>query len=173
MPPLVVIVGPPGSGKTTVGSALAAQLRVGLRDTDADIETTEGRFIPDIFVTDGEPIFREMERSAVIAALAQHEGVLALGGGAVESPDTRSDLRSQTVVALSVGATEAAKRVGISGPRPLLVGNVRSQWSQLMARRDPWYREVATITVATDGALTSDIVAEIVERLGELPGPTQ
>lgn len=171
MAPLVVLVGPPGSGKTTVGTALAARLGVGLRDTDSDIEAATGREIADIFVVDGEPAFRRLEVEAVERALGEHDGVLALGGGAIESPRTRELLRSPSgveghvVVRLTVGATEAAKRVGIGGPRPLLLGNVRTRWSELMSRREPWYAEVADLTVATDGRAVPDVVAEIVAAL--------
>lgn len=161
MAPLVVLVGPPGSGKTTVGTALAGELGVELRDTDSDIEAGTGRAISDIFVIDGEPEFRRLETAAVERALAEHGGVLALGGGAVESDHIRALLAPQFVVRLTVGANEAARRVGISGPRPLLLGNVRSRWSQLLARREPWYAEVATVTVATDDRPVADIVAEI------------
>lgn len=165
MPPVVVLVGPPGSGKTTVGTALADALDVDLRDTDSDIENSTHKAISDIFLDDGEPEFRRLEREAIAAALRDHSGVLALGGGAVESAQTRALLSDCFVVRLTVGANEAAKRVGISGPRPPILGNVRSQWSQLMSRREPWYSEVADLTLATDGRPVADIVAEIVAGL--------
>lgn len=161
MPPVAVLVGPPGSGKTTVGSALADALGVTLRDTDADVEAGSGRSIPDIFVTDGEPAFRALEAAAVATALADHDGVLALGGGAIEDPATRARLAGHFVVRLHVGAAEAAKRVGLSQPRPLLLGNVRTKWGELMRRRDPLYAEVATVTIDTDARDVADIVAEI------------
>src|SRR4051812_11172033 len=87
--PLVVLVGPPSSGKTTVGSALAAALGTAFRDTDHDVEAEAGCSVADVFVTHGEPHFRELEERAVARALAEHDGVLALGGGAVTSEATR------------------------------------------------------------------------------------
>lgn len=161
MAPIAVVIGPPGSGKTTIGSALAGRLGVELRDTDADIEAGTGREISDIFLTDGEREFRSLERAAVAQALSEHDGVLALGGGAIESEETRALLQDQFVIRLQVSANEAAKRVGISGPRPLLIGNVRTKWLELMKRRDPWYAEVADITVVTDGRSVDEIVTDV------------
>ncbi len=111
--PRVVLVGPMGAGKTTVGNLLAAAWGVGLRDTDQDVEAAEGRAISDIFVDDGEEHFRGLERQAVASALAQHDGVLALGGGAVLDPATRDLLAGHTVVFLRVGLGDAVKRVGL------------------------------------------------------------
>ncbi|MGD9955031.1 MAG: shikimate kinase [Candidatus Nanopelagicales bacterium] len=166
MSPRVVLVGVPGSGKTTVGGALAERLGVALRDTDRDVEESTGRRIADIFVDDGEPYFRELERAAVAAALAEHDGVLALGGGAVIDAGTRALLREQPVVWLQVSAAGGAKRVGLDVPRPVLLGNVRGRLAALVAERTPLYAEVATLSIETD-ALTPDEVAEaIVVGLG-------
>src|SRR5262249_42030566 len=120
MTPRVVLVGPPGAGKTTVGRILADRLHVGFRDTDADVEAMAGKSIADIFYDDGEPAFRALERKAVAAALAEHDGVLCLGGGAVLAPETRSLLKGFRVVFLAVGLSDAATRTGLSQARPLL-----------------------------------------------------
>jgi shikimate kinase len=159
--PAVVIVGPPGAGKSTVGEALAARLGTALRDTDADIEASAGATITEIFVEHGEPHFRELERAAVHAALKEHDGVLALGGGAVTDPETRALLRDETVVFLDVSLADAAQRAGLNTARPLLLGNVRGRLKQLMEERRPLYVEVATATVDTSGRQPAEIAEEI------------
>ncbi|MEU7093396.1 shikimate kinase, partial [Kitasatospora aureofaciens] len=133
--PVVVLVGPPGSGKSTVGRALAERLGVGFRDTDADIEALAGKPIPEIFIDEGEPHFRELEVRAVRAAAEGHGGVLALGGGAVMAEATRELLRELPVVFLEVPLGDAVKRVGLDAPRPLLAVNPRARWRELMEAR--------------------------------------
>jgi shikimate kinase len=164
--PVVVLVGPPGSGKTSVGRALARRLGRPLRDTDADIEAAAGRPIPDIFVTDGEPVFRAMERAAVATALIEHDGVLALGGGAVMRAETRELLADVPVVFLRVGLSDAVKRVGLGVGRPMLLGNVRSRIKVLLDERTPLYESVATHVVDTDGRTPDEVAAEVRELLG-------
>jgi shikimate kinase len=164
--PVAVLVGPPGSGKSTVGTLLAQQLGVSLRDTDADIVASAGREIAEIFVDDGEAAFRALERDAVRAALGAHPGVLALGGGAVVSADTRELLRGHTVVFLDVGLADAARRVGFDTSRPLLLGNVRGQLKALLEERRPLYAEVAALTVDTSGRTPEDVAAEIAKAVG-------
>jgi len=107
MAPRVVIVGPPGAGKTTIGTLVAERLGTTFRDTDLDIERTAGKPITDIFVDDGEPAFRALERAAVATALTEHDGVLALGGGAVVSAENRALLAGHLVVFLDVGLADA------------------------------------------------------------------
>src|SRR5690242_19629036 len=128
MAPLVLLVGPPGAGKTTVGRLVAQRLGVPFRDTDADVEAHAGRTVADIFVDSGEAEFRALERTAVARALAEHDGVLAVGGGAVLDEGTRDGLAGHTVVFLSVEVKDAASRVGFNRDRPLLLGNPRAQW---------------------------------------------
>jgi shikimate kinase len=152
-----------GAGKTSVGQLLAQRWGVELRDTDADIEAREGKSISEIFIGEGEGYFRELERTAVVAALAGHPGVLSMGGGAILDAATRADLRGHRVVFLDVGLSEAAKRVGLGTTRPLLLGNVRSQLKALLDARRPLYEEVAAVEVLTDG-LDVDAVADEVER---------
>jgi shikimate kinase len=159
--PVLVLVGPPGSGKSTVGELVASRLGVGFRDTDRDIEAAAGQPIADIFVDHGEPHFRGLERAAVAAALAEHDGVLALGGGSVMAAETRALLDGHRVVFLDVSVPEAAARVGFNRDRPLLLGNVRAQLRALLAERRPAYEAVAKHTVDTDGRTPDEIAEEI------------
>ncbi len=161
MTPRVVLTGSMGAGKTTVGRLLAERLGVGFLDTDDEIERVAGKAVSDIFVDDGEPAFRALEREAVAAALAGHEGVLALGGGAVLDEDTRRLLAGHPVVFLRVGLSDAAERVGLGVSRPLLLGNVRGRIKQLLDERTPVYESVARHTVETDGRSPEEIAEEI------------
>ena len=160
--PKVVLVGPMGAGKTTVAGLLAQTWGVDVRDTDADVESQAGKSVADIFVEDGETAFRELEADAVARALSEHDGVLALGGGAVLDPTTRERLRGHRVVFLRVGLAEAVKRVGLGVGRPLLLGNVRSRIKALLDERAPIYAEVATDTVDTDERSPDEVAAEVV-----------
>ncbi len=164
--PRVVLVGPMGAGKTTVGAALAAAWDVPLRDTDADVEAAQGKSIADLFVDEGEAWFREREHQAVVTALTEHRGVLALGGGAVLDPRTRAALAGHTVVFLDVGLADASRRVGLGAGRPLLLGGVRTRIKQLLDERLPVYRAVATVEVSTDGK-PAEVVADEVRAAVE------
>ena len=159
--PRIVLVGAMGAGKSTVAELLAGHWGLAARDTDRDVEAAQGRSISDIFVDDGDEYFRALERQAVTAALREHDGVLALGGGAVLDPDTRAALRGHRVVFLDVGLSDAVKRVGLGSARPLLLGNVRARIKTLLDERIPIYREVATITVETDGRSPEDVATEV------------
>ncbi len=163
MPPRVVLVGPMGAGKTTVAALLGETWGASVRDTDADIVASTGREISDIFVESGEDHFRDLEAAAVAAALAEHEGVLALGGGAVLRPETRDLLADVTVVFLRVGLTDAVKRVDLGVGRPLLLGNVRARIKALLDERTPVYESVATHVVETDGRTPDEVAARIQE----------
>ncbi len=165
MSPLVVLVGPPGAGKSTTGHALATTLGVPYRDTDDDVEAALGKTVADIFVTDGEAAFRAAERVAVRDALAEHDGVLCLGGGAVTDPETRDDLAGQTVVFLDVSLSAAVSRVGLARDRPLLLGSPRAQLKALMEQRRALYAEVATTTVDTSERTVDDVVAAVLGTL--------
>ncbi|WP_084103679.1 shikimate kinase [Demequina sp. NBRC 110056] len=167
--PRIVLIGPPGSGKTSVGRRLAESLELAWRDTDDDIAATAGKSIPDVFIEDGEAAFRALEREAVATALAEHDGVLSLGGGAILDASTQNVLTAYTdaggcVVFLDVSLAAAAPRVGFNRSRPLLVGNPRQQWQALMDARRPLYEGLSTLTVKTDD-LTPEQVAEAIEEL--------
>ena len=164
--PILVLVGPPASGKTTVGTGVAEILGVGFRDTDADVEDVAGATVADLFVQHGEPHFRALEEQAVAHALATHQGVLALGGGAVTSAATRELLVALghdggTVVWLDVDLHSAAKRVGLSRDRPILGVNPRAMLRTMLEQRAPLYGEVATATVTTAGREPADVIAEV------------
>jgi shikimate kinase len=138
---------------------------VAFRDTDSDVEAAAGKPIPEIFIDDGEERFRELERAAVRAALAEADGVVALGGGAVLAEETRALLRGQPVVFLSVELPDAVARIGLGAGRPLLAVNPRATLKYLLEQRRPLYTEVAAVTVHTDGREPAGIVADVLTRL--------
>jgi len=159
--PAAILIGPPGAGKSTVGALVAAALAVGFVDTDAVVEAVARKPVADIFIEDGEQAFRALERDAAAAAITGHDGVVSLGGGAVMDPAARQLLAGQPVVYLETGFSEAAKRVGLDKPRPLLLGNPRTALKALLAQRLPVYAGLAWLTVSTDGRAAGDIAAEI------------
>ncbi len=163
--PLVVLVGPPGAGKTTVGRLVAERLGVGFRDTDEDIEGEVGKPISQIFYDEGEPYFRTLEAAAVSRALAEHDGVLAIGGGAVLSAGVQEALLHRTVVFLDVGLAAASRRVGLARDRPVLTLNPRALLRTLLAERRPLYEQVATHTVETDSLIPEQVADAVVEAV--------
>jgi shikimate kinase len=165
---VAILIGPPGAGKSTVGPLLAERLGVGFLETDEQVEATAGKPVADIFIEDGEPAFRALEREAVARAVASHDGVLGLGGGAVLDPRTQELLARQRVVYLATGFAVAARRVGMDTPRPLLIGNPRAKLKELLEQRLPIYEELARITVTTDGRAPGEIAAELAAQIAGL-----
>lgn len=157
----LVLIGPPGAGKTTVGTILATRRGVPFRDTDADIEETAGKSISEIFFDDGEEHFRALEAAAVAKALAEHDGVLSLGGGAILAEGTRTLLHGHQVVFLNVGLSAAAQRVGLNRDRPVLALNPRASLRTLLEARLPLYREVASVEILTDGKTPAQVADEV------------
>lgn len=168
--PVAVLVGPPGAGKTTTGHRVAQRLGVALLDTDDAVEAAAGTTVAQVFLTRGEPAFRELEERAVAEALRGHPGVLALGGGAVLSARTRAALVGHRVVLLDVGAGEGVRRTGLGGARPLLAGvNPRATYRALLAARAPLYDEVATVRVTTDHRDPDEVADEVLAHLAGAP----
>jgi shikimate kinase len=159
--PVLVLIGTMGAGKTTVGQLVAAALGVRFADTDHLVEERAGKSVAEIFVDDGEEAFRALERQAVADALREHDGVLALGGGAVLAEETRALLHGHPVVFLRVGLSDAASRVGLGVSRPLLLGNVRGRIKQLLDERTPIYAALARHTVETDGRTAAAVADEV------------
>lgn len=168
--PVLVLVGPPGSGKTTVGRVLARRLDVTFTDVDELIVARAGKSIADMFLEDGEDAFRALERQIVAEALASVDGVLALGGGSVLAADTRERLRGHRVVHLSVGLADGIRRTGMSTARPLLAGvNPRATFKALLDARAPLYREVATVEIDTIRRSANQVARAVLVAIGELP----
>ncbi|MEV7485956.1 3-dehydroquinate synthase [[Kitasatospora] papulosa] len=164
--PLIVLIGPMGVGKSTVGELLADRLGTTYRDTDADVVAAAGKSIAEIFFDEGEERFRSLERRAVRDAVAEHPGVLALGGGAVLDGTTRGLLAGHRVVYLSMDVDEAVRRVGLNTARPLLAVNPRRQWRELMDARRHLYEDVAGVTVATDERTPEEVAQAVLDATG-------
>lgn len=160
----IVIMGAPGAGKSTVGALLSRRLGLSFVDVDAEIERRAGKPVAEIFVDEGEPHFRRVERDITIELL-DAGGVVSLGGGAVMNPDIRTALIGHEVVWLRVSITQATRRVGMNTLRPLLLGNVRSRLVTLLKERTPLYEEAATMVVDTDNLKARVVAREIIARL--------
>ena len=166
--PLVVLIGPPGAGKSAVGPLLADRLGVEFRDTDADVGTAAGKPVSDIFIEDGEETFRELERTAVTQALGtlrQHGGVLALGSGAVLDSGIRHLLDGLPVVYLSAEFGTVARRIGLDRPRVVVPGNPRGRLRAMLGERDAIYQRLAAVTVPTDDLDPDEIADQITARI--------
>jgi shikimate kinase len=167
---IAVLVGPPGAGKSTIAREVAQRLQVPFRDTDADVERVTGQTIADIFVQDGERVFRQLEHEAVMAALTEHEGMLAIGGGAVLDPRTYTALQDHMVIFLDVRIADASARIGFNRDRPLLLGNPRAQWTMLMDARRPVYEQIATVRVDTAGRTIDEVTEAVLAVLSQYAG---
>ncbi|MEN9304807.1 MAG: hypothetical protein RLY76_75 [Actinomycetota bacterium] len=162
----IVLIGPPGAGKTTVGKALSKKLNLKFVDTDYLIEQKDGRKIAEIFLESGEEAFRALEKQVVLDSLDETDAVISLGGGAVLDLDVQAKLRLQEkVIFLDVSISNAAPRVGFNRERPLLLGNPRQQWLGLMEKRRPIYESLATFTVNTDNRKAQEIADSLVETI--------
>jgi shikimate kinase len=174
MAPKAVLMGMPGSGKSTIGRRLAKAMGVTLLDTDAQIVETTGRSIADIFTNDGEQGFRRIEEEVVRAALAEHDGIVSLGGGAITTPGVRDALAGHTVIFLEISAAEGIRRTSGSTVRPLLAGpDPAARYRDLMSQRVPLYRRVATMRINTNRRNPGAVVRHIVERLENPNAPRQ
>ena len=163
--PVAVLIGPPGAGKTSVGPLLAERLGTSFRETDADISAAAGQPVSDIFIEQGEPAFRQLEREAAARALREHDGVLALGSGAVLDPDIQDRLEALPVVYLAADFGTIARRLGLDRPRVVIPGNPRGRLRAMLAERRPLYEQLATVTVETDDLDPDELAAEISARL--------
>ncbi|GAA1833241.1 shikimate kinase [Pseudonocardia ailaonensis] len=168
--PVLVLVGPPGAGKSTVGRVLGRRLGVAFTDVDTEIEARIGKSIADMFTTEGEDAFRAVEREVVADLLAVDCGVLALGGGSVLAESTRVLLRGHRVVSLKVGLADGIRRTGMSTARPLLAGvNPRAAFRTLLEARAPLYAEVATVEVDTVKRSANQVATTVLAELGLRP----
>jgi shikimate kinase len=176
----VVLIGPPSAGKSSVGALLAAELGVPFADTDDLVAAAAGKPVGDIFVDDGEAVFRELERAAVERGLesagaagasgasgasSPGGGVLALGSGAVLDPDVRRMIAGRPIVYLEASFAAVAKRTGMDRPRVVIPGNPRGMLRAMLEERRPVYAELATITVPTDDMAPEEVAADLAKRL--------
>jgi len=165
MAPRVILIGPMGSGKTTIGQLLASELEIPFRDTDHVIEEKSGKSVSDIFLEDGEDEFRILEKKVLRDELLSDDTVLALGGGAPISIDAQSALRAiaSPVVYLDISLATVAPRIGFNRDRPLLLHNPRGQWQTLMEARRPIYESIADTVIDVNDKSESEIVTLILE----------
>jgi shikimate kinase len=164
----IVLIGPPSAGKTSVGSLLATELGVPFADTDASVAAAAGKPVGDIFIDDGDQVFRELERGAVargLDAVGPEGGVLALGSGAVLDPDVRRMLAGQVIIYLEAGFATVAKRIGMDRPRVVIPGNPRGRLRAMLEERRPVYAGLASITAATDDMAPEEVAADLAKRL--------
>jgi shikimate kinase len=159
----IILIGPPGAGKSTIGHSLAKKMKVKFADTDSMIEAKLDKKISDIFVDLGEPVFRAEELKVLAEVLQSDNGVVSLGGGAPISLPAQELIRSSeaTVIFLDISLGKAAARVGFNRDRPLLLGNPRAQWNELMSSRRPIYEALATAVVPVDDRTVNEICADI------------
>lgn len=165
----IVLIGPPGAGKSTIGKLLAKTANLSFLDTDTEIESMTGRAIRDIFLEDGEGTFREIERKVVLEALSSDFGVVSLGGGSILNDEVYHRLELEPlVIYLQVSISNAAPRVGFNNERPMLLANPRQQWLQLLEARKSKYEALSKVTVSTDNRKPREVVEELLARL-DLP----
>lgn len=162
----IILIGPPGAGKSTIGKLLAKRLNRPFLDTDIEIENRAGKSIPDLFLEDGEVVFRALEEQVVLELIEHDDSVISLGGGSVLAESVQEKLTEQKeVVFLDVSISNAAPRIGFNRDRPLLLGNPRQQWLSLMEKRRPIYERLATRTISTDNKKAAEVANELAEAL--------
>ena len=167
----IVLIGPPGSGKSSVGKALSRKLSRPWIDTDTEVESRAGKKISEIFLEDGEATFRALERDVVDQVMGSEAAIVSLGGGSVLNEVSQKRITTaKEVVFLDVSISNAAPRVGFNKDRPLLAINPRQQWLQLMEKRRPIYESLATITVSTDNKKPDQVADEIIEAIKQRVG---
>jgi shikimate kinase len=169
MAPKVILIGPMGSGKTTIGSLLAEKLGLNFRDTDHLIEEQEEKTVSQIFLDQGEDAFRAIEKRVLREELLTDGTVLSLGGGAPISIDAQSALRAiaSHIIFLDISLSTVAPRIGFNRDRPLLLNNPRGQWQTLMEARRPIYEAVADTIINVDDKSEEEIVTIALTSLGE------
>ncbi len=167
MTPRIVLIGPPGAGKTSIGRSLAKELDVDFADTDTLIEVDQSKSVSQIFVEDGEPHFREVEERICLEALQDSQGVLSLGGGSVLTPSVADAVgeSGSEVIFLDVSLAVAAPRIGFNRDRPLLLNNPRQQWQRLLDARRPIYESLSTITLEVENRSVNQLVKEILTQV--------
>ena len=160
----LVLIGPPGSGKSSVAKSLAKKTGKRFVDTDKVIEEREGKPITEIFLEDGEKHFRTVESEVVLQTLAGEDEIVALGGGSILSEVVREELKKfSPIIYLEVSISNAAPRVGFNRERPLLLGNPRAQWLALMENRRLIYERLATFKISTDNKKPDQVTSDILE----------
>lgn len=167
MTPRIILIGPPGAGKTSIGRSLARSLRIAFADTDTLIEADQGKAISQIFIDDGEPAFRRIEERICLGALLKEDGVLSLGGGAVLTKSVQDAIRSSgaEVIFLDVSLKVAAPRIGFNRDRPLLLNNPRQQWQILMDARRPVYEGLSTLVFDVEERTVHQVVKELLPKV--------
>ncbi len=163
----IVLIGPPGAGKSSIGKALAKELNLDFIDSDSEIEKISHKKIAEIFIEDGEPAFRLLEVDVVRKVLADFNGVISLGGGAPISKEIKEVLQNADypVVFIDVSIAQAATRIGFNKDRPLLLVNPRQQWISLMNDRRPIYEKLASQTISSDNQKPHEVAKQISQKL--------
>jgi len=163
-----ILIGPPGSGKSSVGKALSRELSTSFADTDELIVEREGRSIPEIFAESGEPGFRKIEKEVVLSALKSNYGVLALGGGSILIPEVREAIAASKaqIIFLRIGISNVLARIGAKGDRPLVSADPEMQWRKIFEEREHIYAELATVEIATDNRNPFEVARDLVLRMG-------